>query len=119
MKKIYVSGNGNVSWEKFQQFYIEPLKKFNLDECEFIIGDFSGTDTLMMEFLKDKTEKVTILHVGKRPRYFANSFKQKLKNGKLSEDLLQIMKEIPLELIYALIFWRLISIPMKKEKAEH
>ncbi len=53
MKKIYVSGNGNVSWEKFQQFYIEPLKKFNLDECEFIIGDFSGADTLMMEFLKD------------------------------------------------------------------
>jgi hypothetical protein len=31
----------------------------------------------------------------------------------------QIMKEIRLELIYALIFWRLISIPMKKEKAEH
>lgn len=45
--------------------------------------------------------------------------KQKRKNGKLSEDLLQIMKEIRLELIYALIFWRLISIPMKKEKAEH
>ncbi|WP_143883054.1 hypothetical protein [Chryseobacterium binzhouense] len=83
MKKIYVSGNGNVSWEKFQQFYIELLKKFNLDECEFIIGDFSGTDTLMMEFLKDKTENVTILHVGKRPRYFANSFKTKAEKWKI------------------------------------
>jgi len=75
MKKIYVSGNGNVTWENFHQFYIEPLKKLNLSEFEFIIGDFSGTDTLMMEFLKDKSENVTILHVGKKPRYFANSFK--------------------------------------------
>jgi hypothetical protein len=77
MKKIYVSGNGNVSWENFHQFYIEPLKKLNFSEFEFIIGDFSGTDTLMMEFLKNKTENVTVLHVGKRPRYFANSFKTK------------------------------------------
>lgn len=77
MKKIYVSGNGNLSWENFHQFYIEPLKKLNLSECEFIIGDFSGTDTMMMEFLKDKCENVTILHVGKRPRYLANSFKTK------------------------------------------
>lgn len=75
MKKIYVSGNGNVTWENFHQFYIEPLKKLNLSEYEFIIGDFSGTDTLMMEFLKNKSENVTIIHVGTRPRYFANSFK--------------------------------------------
>jgi hypothetical protein len=27
--------------KSFKQFYIEPLKKFNLDDCEFIIGDFS------------------------------------------------------------------------------
>ncbi|WP_210148445.1 hypothetical protein [Chryseobacterium scophthalmum] len=63
MKKIYVSGNGNVTWENFHQFYIEPLKKLNLSEYEFIIGDFSGTDTLMMEFLKDKSENVTIVQV--------------------------------------------------------
>ncbi|WP_242805249.1 hypothetical protein [Chryseobacterium aahli] len=83
MKKIYVSGNGNLSWENFHQFYIEPLKKLNLSECEFIIGDFSGTDTMMMKFLKNKSEKVTILHVGKRPRYFANSFKTKTEKWKI------------------------------------
>ncbi len=83
MKKIYVSGNGNLSWENFHQFYIEPLKKLNLSECEFILGDFSGTDTLMMEFLKDKSENVTVLHVGKRPRYFANLFQTKAKNWKI------------------------------------
>lgn len=83
MKKIYVSGNGNVTWENFHQFYIEPLKKLNLSEYEFIIGDFSGTDTLMMEFLKDKSENVTILHVGKKPRYFANLFKTKAEEWKI------------------------------------
>lgn len=83
MKKIYVSGNGNVTWENFHQFYIEPLKKLNLSEYEFIIGDFSGTDTLMMEFLKDKSENVTILHVGKKPRYFANLFKTRAEKWKI------------------------------------
>jgi len=62
---------------KFSSILYRTFKKINLSECEFIIGDFSGTDTMMMEFLKDKCENVTILHVGKRPRYFANSFKTK------------------------------------------
>ncbi|WP_449400087.1 hypothetical protein [Chryseobacterium wanjuense] len=37
----------------------------------------------MMEFLKDKSENVMILHVGKRPRYFVNSFQTKAKNWKI------------------------------------
>lgn len=82
MKKIYVSGNGNVTWENFHQFYIEPLKKLNLSEYEFIIGDFSGTDTLMMEFLKDKSENVTILHVGKNQDILPICLKQRQRNGK-------------------------------------
>ncbi|MFL9833999.1 hypothetical protein [Chryseobacterium terrae] len=83
MKKIYVSGNGNIKWENFHEFYVQPLTKLNLSEWEFIIRDFSGTDTLMMEFLKDKSEKVTILHVGKRPRYVVNSFKTKAEKWKI------------------------------------
>ena len=82
MKKIYVSGNGNLSWENFHQFYLEPLKNIDFTECEFIIGDFMGADTLMMEFLKDKTPHVTILHMGKRPRYFANGFNTQAKQWK-------------------------------------
>lgn len=82
MKKIYVFGNGNLSWESFNEFYIEPLKKVNLSECEFIIGDFNGTDTLMMEFLKNKSENVTIIHMGEKARYFVNTFKTKAQNWK-------------------------------------
>lgn len=77
MKKIYAFGNGNLSWDKFHELYVTPLKNIDLADCEFIIGDFSGADTLMMEYLKDKTEKVTILHIGIKPRYKINTFKTK------------------------------------------
>lgn len=82
MRKIYVFGNGNISWDRFHNIYIEPLKSLDLSECEFLIGDFTGTDTLMMEFLKDKTSDVTILHIGENPRYFVNTFNTKAKNWK-------------------------------------
>ena len=74
MKKIYVFGNGNISWDHFHSNYVEPLRNEDLSECEFLMGDFTGTDTLMMEFLKDKTSKVTLLHIGEKPRYFVNTF---------------------------------------------
>ncbi|WP_231128699.1 hypothetical protein [Chryseobacterium vaccae] len=77
MKKIYAFGNGNLSWDKFHELYVTPLKNIDLADCEFIIGDFSRADTLMMEYLKDKTEKVTILHIGIKPRYKINTFKTK------------------------------------------
>ncbi|MBB4806966.1 hypothetical protein HNP38_002262 [Chryseobacterium defluvii] len=82
MKKIYVFGNGNLSWEKFHEFYLDLLKDLDLSECEFIMGDFSGTDTMMMEYLKDKSENVTIVHIGERPRYFVNTFRTKAQSWK-------------------------------------
>lgn len=82
MKKIFVFGNGNLSWENFHRFYIEPLKETAISECEFIIGDFTGTDTLMMEYLKDKTENVTVIHMKDCPRYFINTFRNKAAKWK-------------------------------------
>ena len=82
MKKIYVFGNGNLSWEDFHRLYLEPLHTIEISECEFLIGDFRGTDVMMMEFLKNKTAKVTILHVGERPRYFADTFNTQAGNWK-------------------------------------
>ncbi|WP_294221633.1 hypothetical protein [uncultured Chryseobacterium sp.] len=81
-KKIFLFGNGNLSWENFHRFYIEPLKGTAVSECEFIIGDFAGTDTMMMEYLKDKTENVTIIHMKDRPRYSVNTFRNKASKWK-------------------------------------
>lgn len=88
MKKIYVFGNGNLSLEKFNQFYIERLKDFDLSECKFIIGDFCGVDTLMMEYLKEKSENVMLLHIGQKPRYFANTFKTKAGKWEIKGDFI-------------------------------
>ena len=82
MKMIYVFGNGNISWENFHQLYLEPLQNFNLAECEFLMGDFNGVDTLMMEFLKDKTSHVSLLHIGEKPRYSVNTFNTKAGSWK-------------------------------------
>ncbi|UKB83949.1 hypothetical protein LF887_23620 [Chryseobacterium sp. MEBOG06] len=82
IKKIYVFGNGNLSWGTFHQLYVKPLQELDFSDTEFIIGDFTGADTLMMEFLKDKTPNVTILHMGKRPRYFANTFNTEARHWK-------------------------------------
>ncbi|WP_294293075.1 hypothetical protein [uncultured Chryseobacterium sp.] len=81
-KKIFLFGNGNLSWENFHRFYIEPLKGTAVSECEFIIGNFAGTDTMMMEYLKDKTENVTIIHMKDRPRYSVNTFRNKASKWK-------------------------------------
>ncbi|WP_294301246.1 hypothetical protein [uncultured Chryseobacterium sp.] len=83
MKKIFVFGNGNLSWENFHLFYIEPLKGTTFSECEFIIGDFAGADTMMMEYLKDKTENVTIIHMKDRPRYSVNTFRNQAARWKM------------------------------------
>lgn len=82
MKKIYVFGNGNLSWEDFHRLYMEPLNTIDISECEFLTGDFRGVDVMMMEFLKNKTAQVTILHVGKKPRYFADTFNTKAASWK-------------------------------------
>ncbi|MGI9581363.1 hypothetical protein ACR1PO_09135 [Chryseobacterium sp. RRHN12] len=84
MKKIYVFGNGNISWDNFHRFYIEPIKECNLSECEFLIGDFTGTDTLMMEFLKDKTSNVTILSYRRETKIFCKYIQ--LPGGKLENN---------------------------------
>jgi hypothetical protein len=73
-QKIFITGNGNLSFENFQRYYITPLKSF-ISESEIILGDFKGVDVMMMEYLKDKTSNVTICHLFDDPRYFPDIYK--------------------------------------------
>lgn len=88
MKKIYVFGKGNISWEAFECDYLEKLKSEDFETTEFMVGDFRGTDTLMMEWLKEKSEKVTVLHLGEKPRYFPDIFKTKVSKWTLKGGFL-------------------------------
>ncbi len=74
--KIYIFGNGNIKYEDFEKWYLTHIRtSLEQKEVSFIICDFRGTDTLVMEYLKTKTHRVTVLHIGKRPRYFPDTFK--------------------------------------------
>jgi len=77
--EVFIFGNGNISFNDFEIFYKKPLEPFLRDEnTEFIICDFRGTDTLVMELLKSHTSKVTVYHIGERPRYYPDKYKTKV-----------------------------------------
>lgn len=75
---VYITGNGNLSFEDFLKYYVSALDALDwTSDPEFILGEFRGTDTLALEYLKTRSAKVTVLHVGDRPRYFPDKYKTK------------------------------------------
>ena len=80
-KHIYIFGNGNLSFSDFEQYYLSVIRQEASDPAtSFLIGDFRGTDTLAMELLKNLTPRVTVLHIGERPRYFPDKFRTNAGN---------------------------------------
>lgn len=81
MKRIFIFGNGNISFNSFIQYYAQPLSDVLTEsEVSIIVCDFRGVDTLIMELLKTETEKVSIYHIGERSRYKPDTFKTKANN---------------------------------------
>lgn len=82
--KIYIFGNGNIQFEEFLNFYIAPIEAFlKGKQITFLLCDFRGLDTLMMEYLKSKSGNVSIYHIGEKPRYLPDKFKTKVNEWKL------------------------------------
>jgi hypothetical protein len=73
--KVCIFGNGNISFENFQKEYLRFIESLDLKTIEFHLADFRGTDTLMMEYLKTKSSRVIVYHIGEKPRYFPDKFK--------------------------------------------
>ena len=69
MKTYFISGHGNLTFEEWLVFYKPLIDKALESESNFILGEFRGTDTLTMEYLKNKTTKVTVTHCFENPRY--------------------------------------------------
>ena len=62
--RLYIFGNGNVSFADFLDLYLGPLSQVSLDgDVSFLVGDFRGVDTLAMEYLKCLTPRVSVYHV--------------------------------------------------------
>jgi hypothetical protein len=81
---IYIFGNGNLSFQDFMSYYQEPLEPYlNDNDVSFIVGDFRGVDTLVMELLKTNSENVTIYHLFEAVRYLPDKYKTKVGAWKL------------------------------------
>ena len=77
--KIYIFGNGNISFSDFEKYYAQILNQYiDNEEVTFLLGDFRGADTLAMEFLKCRATKVCVYHVGTKPRYLPDKYKTKV-----------------------------------------
>lgn len=74
-KIIFICGNGNISFDKFNDYYINKLKPHINSDNSFIVGDFRGTDTLILEYLKTLTSNVEVCHLYDKPRYLPDKFK--------------------------------------------
>ena len=82
--KLYIFGNGNISFRDFISYYENPLRNL-LEQAEthFILCDFRGVDTLTMEVLKSETKKTSIYHIGEKPRYLPDCFRTKVSQWEL------------------------------------
>ncbi len=79
--KIYIFGNGNIKYSDFEEFYLKPIKRIiENHNPEFIVCDFRGVDTLIMEYLKSESKNVCILHIGEKPRYIHDNYRTKVSN---------------------------------------
>lgn len=82
--QVYIFGNGNLDFSDFQHMYQAPLEQvLSESDPEFLLCDFRGVDTLAMELLKTLTSKVSVFHVGERPRYFPDKYRTKASSWKL------------------------------------
>lgn len=80
---VFIFGNGSTSFSNFCLDYCPRIEKILDYNPSFIVCDFKGVDTLVMEFLKTRTDKVTVCHIGDKPRYLPDKYKTKVSEWHL------------------------------------
>jgi hypothetical protein len=65
----FISGHGNLHFEEWMEHYKPLIDNALATHSRFILGDFRGADVFSAEYLKNKTEWVTIVHCFSKPRY--------------------------------------------------
>jgi hypothetical protein len=75
--RLYVFGNGNLSFSTFLALYVPALMLLSMRTTQFLVCDYMGADTLTMEFLKDRAADVRIFHMKENPRYVPVTYRTK------------------------------------------
>ncbi|NME70233.1 hypothetical protein [Flammeovirga aprica] len=81
--KVYIFGNGNIKYSDFEELYLKSIKRLAEANAEFIVCDFRGVDTLVMEFLKSESQNVNVIHIGEKPRYLPDKYRTKVSQWKI------------------------------------
>jgi len=81
--KLYLFGNGNLRFEEFLAHYVHCLERSMPADTSFVVCDFRGADTLVMEYLKHRTGRVQVFHMGDRPRYLPDKYRTKVSQWEL------------------------------------
>ena len=82
--KLYLFGNGNLCFEDFLKHYYEVLQaRVSEPGDAYIVCDFRGADTLVMEYLKHLSARVQVFHMGERPRYAPDKYRTKVSQWEL------------------------------------
>lgn len=69
MKTYFISGHGNLTFEEWYEHYKPLIDNALQENANFVLGNFRGADVLCQEYLKNKTERVTVYHCFDKPRY--------------------------------------------------
>lgn len=80
--KLFIFGNGHTSFENYVEKYYSHLQMLD-NNVEFLLCDFRGVDTLSMEYLKTKSSKVSVYHIGEKPRYLPARYRTKVSSWQL------------------------------------
>jgi ADP-ribose pyrophosphatase YjhB (NUDIX family) len=71
-KSFFISGHGDLTEEEFDEHYVKAIDGALVnDRASFVVGDFRGADTMAQDYLKRKTDRVTVFHMFEEPRYNA------------------------------------------------
>lgn len=68
MKTAFVSGHLTLSIQEFDQHYAPKLKAALDEGCQFVVGDFKGTDAQAQLWLKARKAEATVYHMFESPR---------------------------------------------------
>lgn len=66
---VFISGHGDITLEEFKAHYAPILDSYVQAGCDFIVGDFKGTDTIAQGYLAFEGCKVTVYHMLEKARF--------------------------------------------------
>lgn len=83
--KVFISGHLDLTEDEFNDFYKDKIDLAISLDCEFIIGDAKGADTMAQTYLSErKYSKVVVYHMFNSPRNNVGNFCT--KGGYISDE---------------------------------